>query len=261
MSFIKRFLRLRKQDDRVKIMLVLGIIAMVCLIFVIKNTVTMYNYVNSPTEYELMGNLTSDLKLKELSQLESVKMISLQGDMSASVRYNMNETSVGYMVLSADYASYVYGVKDTTNMTTLYANSLAYEQLLKALSVDRYIYSSVYEAGELVLEYKAGDKEYTSAKVVLVGELPDDEPFVFAIENSVDLKNKANKLRVYVSKQDMEQMIIKEFESRGYFISDKEILLEFQNQLDKLVIDIKYQVIICIMSILWIFTLHRISKI
>lgn len=261
MGILKDFLRLRKRDDRVKIMLILGIIALVFLVFMIRDAVTMYDYVNSPAEYELFGNLSSDLKLNELSQLEQVDMVSHQADSSAKLRYKMKETFISYISISKEYASYVYGVENNKSMVTYYANKLAYNQLLKDLQLDRYYDLEVYESGEIIVDYNSEGEEYSTAKVILMEDLDNDTPFIFTIENKADLKANATKLRIYVAKQDMELMLIKELESRGYSLCDREGILEFQNDLDKIMLKLRYHFIICIMSVVWIFTLHKYSKI
>ena len=261
MGILKDFLRLRKQSDRVKIMFVLGIIALVLLISIIKDVVTVYNYVNSPTEYELYGNLSSNIKLNELSQLEQVDMISLQADSSVRLRYKMKETDVSYISVSKEYASYVYGIENNKSMLMLYANKLAYKQMLKDLQIDSYYDSAVYESREILLDYKGEDDKYTSAKVILVEELDNDRPIIFSVENNATLKAKAAKLRAYVSKQDMELMFVKELEGRGYSLCDREGIIEFQNALNVLLLKFRYHLIIFLMSILWILTLHRYRKI
>ena len=266
MSVIKNFLRLRKQDDRIKIIVALVIAAIVLFAFIIKNVIALYNYVNSPAEYELIGNLTSELRLDEIENISNVKVTSLQSEGFAQIKYKTIETGINFVALSEQYVLQIYGIKVSGNMTTFYANELAFNQILKELQLSYYgVDTSKYKQEGLIVEYAMGNKT-GSARIFMLkkgqGEVASkDVPYIFTVEDKLTLKSNANCLRVYVDKQDMEQLIVKEFEQLGFSVKNREQLIMFEAEIKQILLSIRYQIILFFISILWIFTLHRYRKI
>lgn len=265
MGVIKHFLRLRKQDDRVKVMLILGIVAVVLLAMIVRNVVVLYKYVNTPVEYVLTGNLSSELRLKEVAALNNVKASSLQSEEFVQIKYKTIETGISTVFLSEQYALQVYGIKTSGNMTTYYANEIAFNQLLKELQLTyNGADTSKYKQDGLLVECISGN-DVSNIKIMLLSEeqanvIPTDVPYIFSISDSLTLKNKTNTLRVYVDKQDMEQLIVKDIEELGFSMRNREQLIAFESNLNKALIEIRYQFIIYFMSIMWILTLHKYRR-
>lgn len=248
-SLLKKLWIIRRRDDRVKIIIYGCILTIAFFIAMISNVYKLYGHINNSAEYELKGDLKSKAKLNELSMLDDVNMISLQRESTVLIKCNTKESYIQCVFLSKQYAKQIYGIEKSNQMPAFYLNKAAYEQLKNALDIQL---NNNHEE-EFLIEYMSQDGEYKSAKVILVSEKVSEEgPFAFAVDNSSSLAADADKVRVYAEKQDLEQTTIKKCETLGYFVANKEDMIKFENQLNILFLKIKYELLICLLCVIWI---------
>ncbi len=257
MKQLKNFLRNRKRGDRVKIMLYLGIAAAVFLVLTAVNIVNLVKILNTPAEYILSGDTVSDARLNQLMEIDGVSAVTPAINSSLTVKYRTNKTSIGVACISKEYAKAVYGVERTGEMTTIFANSVAYKRIMSELAGA----SSVPDLNnEIIAEVLDGDR-YKACRIVCIHQQnSEDAPFVFRIEADSVLEVHADSIRVFVPKQDTEQLAARRIQNQGYMVMNREEILSFQNRIDRLFIEMKYHLIITAMCGLWIVTLRRFAS-
>ena len=257
MKQLKSFLKNRKRSDRVKIMLYLGIAAAVFLVLTAVNIVNLVKALNTPAEYILSGETVSDARLNQLMEIDGVSAVTPAINSSLTVKYRTNKTSIGVACISKEYAKTVYGVERTGEMTSLFANSMAYKRILSELSGA----SSVSGLNnEIKVEVLDGDR-YKACRIVCVHrQNSEDAPFVFRIEADSVLEVHADSIRVFVPKHDTEQLAASRMQNQGYMVMNREEILSFQNRIDLLFLEMKYHLIIATMCGLWIVTLRRFAS-
>ena len=113
-----------------------------------------------------------------------------------------------------------------------------------------------------VVQNLSENKTPASKIVLYTGNtlVPEDEPLVFSIRHKSKLEKTAGKLRVYVAKQDMEQLLLKQIAAKGYSVVNREDILEFENRINLLLQSIKYKAIIILLCGLWEFYIIKQIK-
>jgi len=260
MSRVKRwkiFWKNRKRSYRVKIMLYLGIAAAVFLVLTAIDVIDLVKYINTPAEYILSCDAVSDAGLDQLMDIDSVSAVTPEQNQSLTVKYRANKTVTEVTCISKEYAKTVYGVERKGEMTTIFANNKAYRRILSELAVingDPDLYS------EIKVEVLVGNK-YKPCRIVSIHQKIETEtPFVFMITTDSVLKTHADSIRAFVPRQDTEQLAVSIIQNLGYEVMNREDILSFHNQIDRLFLEIKYHLIIAVMCGLWIVTLSRFAS-
>lgn len=257
MKRLKNFLRNRKRNDRVKIMLYLGIAAAVFLVLTAINIINLVRCLNTPTELILTCPGISDAKLDQLMEIDSVSAVTPAANTSLAVKYRTNETFTAVTSVSKEYAEAVYGVERTGEMATVFANTAAYRRILSELAGTG---SATDLSGEIAVEVRNGGR-YKACRIVCIHqENSEDEPFVFRIEADSVLKARADSIRAFVPRQDTEQLAVSRMQNLGYGVMNREEIISFQNRIDRLFLEMKYNLIIAMMCVLWIATLRRFAS-
>ena len=247
----------RKRSDRVKIMLYLGIAAAHFLVLTAVDIINLVKYINTPAEYILSCDTVSDARLDQLMDIDGVSAVTPEKNSSLTVKYRTNETIIGVTCISNEYANAVYGVERTGEMTTLFANSVAYKRILSELACAS---SAPDLNNEIIVEVQDGDR-YKACRIVCIYQQNSEEaPFVFRIEADSVLEVHADSIRVFVPKQDTEQLAVGRIQNLGYGVMNREEMLSFHNQIDHLFLEMKYHLIIAAMCGLWIVTLRRFAS-
>ena len=232
MGWWSKFLRLRKQNDIIKIMCLYLIIGAVFIANAVINGIRLYQSVQSPAEYVLMGNgqnAAANVTLKEIGELENVAALSRQKEMMITVKYQGDEIEFSCTKLSGAYLEKVYGIRESGAMPTFYMNEKAYGQLKKNE------YGPVEDSGngELRITYSVMDASKDAsanqtggtAKVVRIQTgMPEDEPFVFCKGDSMGLSENTPDIRVFVNRQDLDGEDVNRLLGFGYtLVNEKEV--------------------------------------
>lgn len=257
MKLWKEFWKNRKRSDRVKIMLYLGIAAVVFLVLTAVDIINLIKYINTPTEYIISCSTVSDAALDQLTGIDGIGAVTPQKNSTLTLKHNANETVMEAACISKEYAKAVFGVEPKGEMTTIFANSNAYNRILSELvgtggSPDLH--------NEIKVEFLDGDK-YKACQIINIHqEINAENPFVFMITADSILKKHADSIRAFVPRQDTELLAVGRIRNLGYGIMNQEDILSFHNQIDRLFLEIKYQLIIAAMCGLWIMTLRRYAS-
>lgn len=238
-------------------MLYLGVAAVAFLALTAMDIINLVKCINTPAEYILSCDMVSDAGLDQLMDIDGVSAVTPEDSSALTIKYRTNKTVTEVSCISKEYAKAVYGVEHKGEMTTVFANSKAYKRILSELAG---AYSDPDLHNEIKAEVLDGDK-YKACRIVSIHQDIDAEvPFAFMITADSVLKTHADSIRVFVPRQDTEQLAVGRIQNLGYGVMNREDILSFHNQIDRLFLEIKYHLIIAVMCGLWIVTLRRFAS-
>lgn len=269
MQRIHDFLKLRKQNDTVKIICVLILIGVICLLRVLYYAGQIYRFVNTPVEYTLIGASTvNDEKLRELEQEKNVAAVSREMEIPVSIKYNGKTTSTFCVLLSRSYLERAYHVNVTGNGKVIYMNAAAAENLRLAL-LDQGIYTSLQSSAdntEYDIRYAEEGSDtpgsYRSARLVIIEDsLHDTLPFTCMVDAGTRLSKESTELRILLKQHDLDGMQTNGLQNSGYAIENENDMIKEGYELRIWMLHIGYEILIwgiCTLSatVLW----HQVKK-
>lgn len=127
---IRKFLRLRKQNDTVKLMCLFILAGVGFFVNVLYHAGKLYHSVQSPVEYYLMhGSTVTNEQLSALAQEEEVAAVSRSLDIPVTVKYQGQETMMTCTMLSKSYIETVYGITASGSEKRYYMNEAAFKEI------------------------------------------------------------------------------------------------------------------------------------
>lgn len=291
MSWWKRFWRLRKQNDVVKIMLLFSVLGLGFIANAVYNGMQIYKLVNEPVEYVLSGWETGsslDSRLSELAGLENVAAVSCQIDSVAMVKYQTFESTISYVMLSEKFIESSYGIRDRGSMKTFYMNAAAYKQFTQSVYfrtaegknsgnvqgsslgyVDEGLRVSYSLDGQATsneegssADNQVSDTAYGTAKVVLVDtDIAGDEPYVFCKGDRASLLRSATGVRVRVGQQDLDGMNVKQMQGLGFSVVNEELIIRTEYEQEIQIIKIKFGLLLAVVCAVSIWALGKYGRI
>lgn len=248
MKWWKKFWRLRKQNDVIKVILLFFAFGIAFLSNAIYNSILLYQMSQSHAEYILSGSTDSsnlNAALEEIRKLEDVTATSRQMDIPVTLQYQGSETTFTCVLLSEKYIETAYGIKESGATKIFYVNQSAYEQL-KQDSDNTHALEHAIENNSLLVSYNmesqpkfsTGNQDGSTnavptpakctAKVVLAEQNMPDFPYVFCSSNGFDMTKDIADIRVYVSKQKVDNENAKKLQDLGFAIENAEIVSEVE---------------------------------
>lgn len=250
----KKFWKLRKQEDAVKLMLLFLLAGTAFLGNAVYNGVELYRQLHSPAEYVLVSNAQGGAEHSQLNALREIKQVtavSHQRELPLTARENGKEAAFTCTELSGEYMEKAYGIRDSGAVKTFYMNQKAYRQLQQELDSDQ-AGSKVDSAGsraqsapggkrssdegkeaeERQIRYlveeetsdgETAEKERT-AKVVLVQQgVAQEEPYVFS---KAAIQRIEPQVRVCVGQQELEGGTAQRLEAAGFSLEQTQAAQE-----------------------------------
>ena len=158
---IREFLRLRRQQDAVKIIILYVIAIGVCCGFLIRDGLRYAQITRTKEEFKLIGNdqVLTDSKVQRVREIEGVTDVSYDVSDSVTVSYQANTTSFEAELLSEAYIQEVYGITQEGSTMTYYANNAAYKQICQSLSQD----IAPIQTEELTVTYTSSTEQSQNA--------------------------------------------------------------------------------------------------
>ncbi|MBO4951901.1 MAG: hypothetical protein J6C99_03210 [Lachnospiraceae bacterium] len=269
---IREFLRLRRQQDAVKIIILYVIAIGVCCGFLIRDGLRYAQITRTKEEFKLIGNdqVLTDSKVQRVREIEGVTDVSYDVSDSVTVSYQVNTTSFEAELLSEAYIQEVYGITQEGSTTTYYANTAAYKQICQSLSQD----VTPIQTDEITVSYTSsiadshrtdsatGDdgivsqSENSLTARIIQTDIGGDVPFICAIGDPVTLKKTRN-LRIQVARQDQNQRVLT-LASNLSFSNDNTLeIYQTQAKLDQLFIQIKFELLLIITCLIAAISLRR----
>ena len=276
---IKHFLKLRKQNDTVKIICIFVLAGILCAISVVYHVWGIYHYVNTPAEYILTGDgVVSKKRVDELLKNEGVAKVSRQMDVPVTVMYRGAKAEINCTMLSEEYVKELFDVAPLPDTKTIYMNEAALSELQQALwennqSTPDMVIPELTEGGaEFDIRYSMeGDPadsdgegtvvapQYKAAKLMVV-KSKEKESFFCIAEVDNRLLKEAVSIRIQYEQHDLDGLQVEALRKLGYSIDNENVLIEEEYKIQIKLLHTKYGLLcfaICMIGAGMLWRLER----
>ena len=268
MKKIRELLKLRKQDDFVKIIFIYIIISIAMIVTILINGLNMYKTIYTSKEYVLTSaKEISDNGYENLKKIKNISSVSKQKRESISFG---GESSFQCVKVSTKYMKEVFGVKNESGMSCFYVSRKVIDEMKNnpaevfGKNDDNETKSEkIQENKKTEINYKTEEEEgwKTAAAILLNNSLINDEEVILMPVSDAELSEQINEVRVLVSTQDISGIFEKEVEQKQYSFADNDSLKQVQNESNILLLKIKYEIAIAVLCIsMCIFSIKRVKN-
>lgn len=251
MKALKKFIKLRKQNDSVKMMLIFGIVSVIFFGTAVVRLIHLYQDIQRPVEYIVTGNGKQPLKnyLVQFEQMPEVRCASLQNVSSVNFYIQGEEASAKCYALSYEYLQKVYALEESSAMQIFYIN--VNDTLLKDM-----------EENEIVKYEVDGESDkLRTAKIRYINSLSENaEGEIFCTSEASELSEAATSLRICMKKNSLNRTFIKQWNRMGLHIENQHQLEIQEVQREKEFAIIKYQLLLGGLSLFFVFCLIKYGK-
>lgn len=269
---IREFLRLRRQQDAVKIIILYVIAIGVCCGFLVRDGLRYAQITRTKEEFKLIGNdqVLTDSKVQRVREIEGVTAVSYDVSDSVTVTYQANTTSFEAELLSEAYIQEVYGITQEGSTTTYYANTAAYKQICQSLSQG----IAPIQAEELTVTYTSSTEQSQNANQptdscsdasqagggrtarIVQADIGGATPFICAIGDPVTLKASGN-LRIRIARQDQSQKVLTLAGNLSFSNDNAMEIYQAQAKLNQLFIQVKFELLLMLVCLVAAVTLKK----
>lgn len=275
---ISEFLRLRRQNDTVKLICLFALTGAVCLINAVYHLGNIYHDVNLPAEYSLTGEgVITQKQIDAFMEIQDMAEVSREMEIPVTIKYQGGEVMLECTMLSQEYMAEVYGMETAGSTKRYYMNEAAFDSFRQSLSESEASfmmrqesqsdgnreYDIQYsEALEISEEGDAVANTYKSAKlVVITSGIQQEESFFCTVENGSRLSREAIALRVLFQKHDLDGLHVSALRKMGYFIENEETVITEEYEIKMRLLHIRYGLlagVICLVAVLALW--HQVRK-
>lgn len=218
MRWWSKFWKRRKQDDRIKMIFVFLLVALVFLGKAFYTGMQLYRTAGERTEYILQAIAETgitDREIRELENMEEVECVSRQLETDISIMSGNGEAVIPCVGISKEYMERVWNVSARSAMKQLFLNASA-EKLLKEKGV------SLEEKNARVM-FSVTDAEgmqtnETAEVFRLENMLKTDTPYAFCALDNAKLLENLGTVRVEVKGKDLDGQRLEKFRQMGYLV-------------------------------------------
>ena len=268
---IREFLRLRKQNDTVKLMCFFVLAGAGFFVNVLYHAGKLYHSVQSPVEYQLIrGSRVTNEHISELVQAEDVAAVSRSLDIPVIVKYQGEETMITCTMLSKSYIETVYGIMVSGSEKRYYINQAAFEEMQTRFMENNVSLKKgdITEYGEeyriQYLEEEEGEEEenmplqvFRSARILVLNEKMKQKTALICTEEDGTRLNKADSVRVLFSGYDLDGTRLESLTQMGYEVQNEQILAMEEYEMKIRLFHIRYGILVCVFCFV---TLHYMKK-
>lgn len=277
---IKRFFKLRKQSDIVKIICALALAGILCFISVLYHVWGIYHYVNTPAEYILTGDgVVSKKRVDELLKSEGVAKVSRQMDVPVEIMYRGAKAIVNCSMLSKEYVEEMFDAKPLTSTKTIYMNEAAFSELQQAFwennesTPDMEIQELADGGTEFDIRYSmeegftgsdgddtAVSSQFKAAKLMVEKFKGQEESFSCIAETDGRLLKEDVSIRVQFEKHDLDGLQVSNLRKLGYSIENENVLITEEYEIKIKLLHIQYGLLcfsICLIGAITLWYLER----
>lgn len=266
-----RFWKRRKQDDRIKIMLIFLMTGIGFLINAIYSGMQIYAMVQTPVEYIVRSNGKSGIteyQMSGIETMENLQAVSKQKESSLTLSDSWGEMAVTCLELSDTYLESAYGISETSAMKVIYLNEMAWEQLAKASGgsgngvgmMDGESESEAKQINSMQLDYILGgeDGEKGTAKILRIASgVSNDIACAFCTADNVRLSEGNSEIRLRLSRQDLEGTSIGQINQLGLEVTNSSDMQIDSMRREMKFMQIKYDVIVVVLCLIAAYSLKR----
>lgn len=274
---IKDLIRLRKQNDAVKIMLLFLLAGIISAFSILYYAWEIYHFVNTPAEYVLSSNqIISGKQVQTLLQMKGVVRVSRQLDTSLTIKYRGKEAVINAVLLSQDYIEKMYDTTLPSGAKRIFLGPGSFENLQQEWSEDGEgdvgIGSRQAERSEgmdvryAMMEMLPDQKEETAEDILtdqparLIVTKPENqegEGLVCLAGTEGQLLTEANGLRIQFSSHDLDGLQVDRLEKLGYQIGNEERVMEQQLEMKMKLLHIRYGLLILGGCLVAVFAIRK----
>ena len=262
---IREFLRLRRQQDAVKIIILYVIAIGVCCGFLIRDGLRYAQITRTKEEFKLIGNdqVLTDSKVQRVREIEGVTDVSYDVSDSVTVSYQANTTSFEAELLSEAYIQEVYGITQEGSTTTYYANTAAYKQICQSLSQDiapiqteelTVTYTSSTEQSQNINQPTDSGSDASQAGGSRTARIVQVD--IGAVGDPVTLKTSGN-LRIRIARQDQSQKVLTLAGNLSFSNDNALEIYQAQAKLDQLFTRIKFELLLMLVCLVAVVTMRK----
>lgn len=261
MNWWSKFWKIRKQKDKVKLMVLFLLVGIGFFGQFIYEGIRLYQKVMTPVEYIMTGHSpggVTDAQMVEIRELKQVTVVSRQQERSLELSAQRGTLTLPCLEVSQSYLEIAYGIQSYSSMQVFYVNPPAYEELLKIMREPEY---ETEGAKECQMGYVLGNEETGMAKIILVEEgLPNDIPYAFHEGSSVSLAKNSTVVRIQMEQQDVDGMNEKRLQQIGLEPVNAGAVQDMACFLEQEILRMKYALLVAAISFLSVWCLKKYGK-
>ena len=250
---IRELIKLRKQNDRVKIAFLFILSGIGFFGISVGNGISCLDIVNGRSEYVL--SKAEQITRKDIDLLNSVQDISCVSrelTENVTVKYREGEAAVSSVLVSEEYIKELYGVEDRSSGKVFYMNHAALLLINEELGLSDQA-AAEKEAFEIKVTYlpegEEGGRYKSAVLIVLQDTLHGDEPFVCTCDSTARLSYGTASVRVIREKRQIEDMAGAQFEKMGFQVEEKERLMETAYEVQLSMVKLEYSILLAVVCL------------
>lgn len=262
MKWWSKFWKIRKQEDKVKLMVLFLLIGIGFLGHFIYEGGRLYQAVMTPAEYVLVSQAPAGVtngQMTEIWELEPVSAVSRQQEQSLELSSQRGKMTLTCLEVSQSYLEIAYGIREYSSMQVFYVNSLAYEELLRAMGYSNE--EEIMTGEDWHMGYVLGGEETGMAKIIVVTEgIPNDQPYAFHEGDSVSLAKNPSAIRVQVRQQDLDGRNVRQLRQSGLELVNEGTVQKTLLFQERELLRMKYDFFIAALCLLFVICLKIYGK-
>lgn len=272
LQFIKKILRLRKQNDAVKLVFLFSILAITSLSLAIVHIAQYAKIVAGHVEYiavDTEGSVT-DGKIRTLSEVDTVLCVSRNYEQTIIFRNGEKEIRMICYALDDAYIKQAYKIECISSMQIFYANDMAFSQIRQSLIT--YGYENPTDEMQVSYMDAVGGHEqdvygddsgmrtmqYKTAKIVRADVGDNKEPYLFCAGDTIDLKKNAGEVRILLDNQSESHNVIAHLNTLSMSVGNTESIKQIQTDMEIKLLKVWYECIIVCLCMLAAFVIGRL---
>lgn len=269
---IREFLRVRKQNDTVKIMCIFVLAAAGFFVNVLCNAGKLYHSVQSHVEYQLIrGSVVTNVHISDLQQVEDVAAVSRSLDLPVTIKYQNQESMMTCTMLSRSYIETVYGIQTSGSEKRYYMNETAFEEIQAVFQENNVSFEKgdITEYGtEYKIQYLEGEngteednmqqKPFRSARLIVLKEKAEQAvPVICTVEEGTKLPNEADSVRVLFAGHDLDGLRLSNLKKMGYEVQNEQVLAMEEYEMKISLYHIQYGILICAVCMVALYYMKK----
>lgn len=283
---IRYFIKLRKQNDTVKIIVLFVIAGLVSAVSILYHAGLIYHYVKTPVEYVLTADhVISTEQIGVVQQMEGVSRVSRQIEIPVTLRYQGAETEMQAVLLSQEYVEEMFGVKLPSGGSRIFMDKKTFSSVqtewqdsregsveVKSRKLDdgRVVLDVRYRIAETTADDLSNDDAVSNGGVeqpdrpaqIIVAEsrVQGEETFVCLADTENRLPREACSLRVQYENHDLDGLHVEQLTKLGYTIENEEMVLGEKYEIQIKLLHIRYGLVICAICLAGVFGLGKVIR-
>lgn len=238
MNPIIRFLKLRKQNDKVKIAVLMFALAIGFAASACARLSDFWMLSSAPSEYILLPTASGSLSPEKITWLcgsDGVVSASIQRQYTAAVGTGNVQTPLPVAEVSRSYLADCFAIQpDTSGEDVYYLNQAAFDRL-----------SAVLPKGSNRGACSVNGGTAHQARFLVCGSIPGELPAAFHAGTSAGLNPRtADSVRVMYQDSDITQLRETELSGAGFSIQNRQDLLTGTHEKESCLKDIMYDAVI-----------------